>query len=158
VLPSARPIKNAAEIVILTENKLSFSMPVAGIRIFTAKGDRIMAINSAFKRTAILGLVVLGLGGCSNMDQMQQQMLSGGAIGVTAGALTTVVTGGCVACGMAIGGAVGTAGGYLVHELDANTRSSDSSPPPPIPSSYNSSSNNVSNVPQGYPPGGYSQN
>jgi osmotically inducible lipoprotein OsmB len=116
--------------------------------------------NSAFTRIALLALVALGLGGCSNMDEMQQRMLSGGAIGVTAGALTTVVTGGCVACGMAIGGAVGTAGGYIVHELDTNTRSdssssSSSAPPPPIPSSYNSSSNNASSVPQGYPPGGY---
>lgn len=106
-------------------------------------------VNSGFTRTAVLGLVVLGLGACSNMDDMQQRMVSGGAIGVGAGAITTVVTGGCVACGMAIGGAVGTAGGYLVHELDAQTRSDSS--PPPVPSSYNSSSN----VPQGYPQGGY---
>src|ERR1700683_3597220 len=110
------------------------------------EGDWIMRkTNSAFTRIALLTLVALGLGGCSNMDEMQQRMLSGGAIGVTAGALTTVVTGGCVACGMAIGGAGGPAGGSIVHEVDTNTRSdSSSSPPsapPPIPSSYNSSSN-----------------
>jgi len=87
-------------------------------------------INSRLTRTAVLALTVLGLGACSNMDDMQQRMVSGGAIGVGAGAVTTVITGGCIACGMAIGGAVGTAGGYLVHAIDANTRS-DSSPPPP---------------------------
>ena len=109
-------------------------------------------MKANFTRMAVLGLVMLGLGACSNMDDMQQRMVSGGAIGIGAGAVTTVVTGGCVACGMAIGGAVGTAGGYLVHELDANTRS-DSSPPPPPP--MQSSYNNNSGVPQGYPAGGY---
>jgi osmotically inducible lipoprotein OsmB len=106
-----------------------------------------MKTNSAFVRVAVLALTVLGLGACSNMDQMQQRMVSGGAIGVTAGAVTTVVTGGCVACGMAIGGAVGTAGGYIVDQIDNNTRGSGSSTPPV--QSYNSNSG----VPQGYPSG-----
>ena len=99
------------------------------------------------KRAGVIVLAALSLGACSNMDEMQQRMVSGGAIGVTAGAVTTVVTGGCVACGMAVGGAVGTAGGYLVHQLDNTTRSG---PPSTVSSSgYNS------DVPQGYPAGGY---
>ena len=109
-----------------------------------------MKPNSAFARFALAGLLVANLGGCSNMDENQQRMVSGGAIGVAAGAVTTVVTGGCIACGMAIGGAVGSAGGYLIGKLDETTRSTSSPPPPPIQqSSYNG-------VPQGYPTGGYS--
>src|SRR5271167_3649224 len=82
--------------------------------------------NSTFARTAVVALVVLNLAGCSNMDENQQRMVSGGAIGVAAGAVTTVVTGGCIACGMAIGGAVGTASGYVVGIIDNNTKSSPS--------------------------------
>ena len=107
-------------------------------------------LNSGFARTAVLGTLVLGLGACSNMDEMQQRMVSGGAIGVGAGALTTVITGGCVACGMAIGGAVGTAGGYLINALDNNTRSGSASSAPP-PQNYGSNNS----APQGYPAGGY---
>ena len=113
-----------------------------------------MKINSRLSRAAILALAVLGLTACDNMDQMQQRMVSGGVIGVTAGAVGTVVTGGCIACGMAIGGVVGTAGGYIVHELDQQTRSSGSSSS--SGGSYNSSSSGSGNngAPQGYPPGG----
>jgi hypothetical protein len=112
-----------------------------------------MKISAA--RAAFFALVVLGLAGCDNMDDMQQRMVSGGAIGVATGAVGTAVTGGCIACGMAIGGAVGTAGGYIVHELDLQTRGSGSS------SLSNGSSNSASannGAPQGYPPGGYGSN
>jgi hypothetical protein len=107
-------------------------------------------IASSFSRVATLAVVTLGLSGCSNMDDMQQRIVSGSAIGVVTGAVATAATGGCVACGIAIGGAVGAAGGYIVHELDVNTRDG-SSPPPPQQTSYN----NNNSVPQGYPPGGY---
>jgi len=106
-------------------------------------------INSAPARAAVLALAFLGLAGCSNMDDTQQRMVSGGAIGVVAGAAGTVVTGGCVACGMAIGGAVGTAGGYLIDQLDHTTKSGPSS------SGYSSNTYSSNNAPQGYPPGGY---
>jgi len=104
-----------------------------------------MKPNSALTRAALLVLVILGLAGCENMDEMQQRMVSGGAIGVATGAVGTVITGGCIACGMAIGGVVGTAGGFIIDELDHTTRSSSSAPP------VQTSSNNV---PQGYPAGG----
>ncbi len=61
---------------------------------------------------------VLVLGGCQNMDRQTQRMLSGGAIGAAAGATVTVITGGCVACGAALGGAVGTTAGHVIHELE----------------------------------------
>jgi osmotically inducible lipoprotein OsmB len=110
-----------------------------------------MKINS-FARVAAVTLIVLSLSGCSNMDETQQRMVSGGAIGVAVGAVGTVVTGGCIACGMAIGGAVGTATGYVVEKFDNTTKSNNGVQT----SSYNAG-NNGSGVPQGYPPGGYSQ-
>ena len=60
----------------------------------------------------------LVLGGCENMDRQSQRMLSGGAIGAATGATVTLITGGCVACGAAVGGAVGTGVGYVVNEMD----------------------------------------
>ena len=106
-----------------------------------------MKTNSIGVRIAAVALIVFNLAGCSNMDEAQQRMVSGGAIGVAAGAVGTVVTGGCVACGMAIGGAVGTASGYIVDQLDHTTKSGA----PVQTSSYNGSNNSV---PQGYPSGG----
>ena len=106
-----------------------------------------MKINSTFTRIASVALIVLSLAGCENMDEAQQRMVSGGAIGVAAGAVGTVITGGCIACGMAIGGAVGAASGYVVDQLDHTTKSS-----PPVQSSSPSGGNN--GAPQGYPSGG----
>jgi osmotically inducible lipoprotein OsmB len=82
---------------------------------------------SSATRAGVIALALLNLAGCNNMDEMQQRMVSGGAIGVTVGAVGTVLTGGCVACGAAIGGAVGTAGGYIVDKLDNNTKSNPAS-------------------------------
>jgi predicted MFS family arabinose efflux permease len=69
-------------------------------------------------KPALLILVcVVGLGGCSDLSRTQQRTLTGGAIGTTVGAISTAVTGGCVACGAAIGGAVGAGSGYLYDYL-----------------------------------------
>ncbi len=107
--------------------------------------------NSRITRLVIIAALALNLTGCSNMDENQQRMVSGGAVGVVAGALTTVVTGGCIACGMAIGGAVGTAGGYAIGKIDNETRSSPSSGQ----AAYNNSYNNPNaGIPQGYPASG----
>ena len=61
-------------------------------------------------------LLGLSLSGCSNMSNTQQRMLSGGAIGAAGGAAITALTGGCVWCGAAIGGAVGTGAGYVISQ------------------------------------------
>ena len=45
-------------------------------------------------------------------------MLGGGAIGVASGTAITVITGGCVACGTAVGGAMGAGVGYVVNEME----------------------------------------
>jgi hypothetical protein len=44
--------------------------------------------------------------------------LGGGAIGVASGTATTVITGGCVACGTVVGGAMGAGVGYVVNEME----------------------------------------
>ncbi len=69
------------------------------------------------KTTTILVVAsALGLSACSGLSDRDQKMLSGGAIGAGVGAVGTVITGGCVTCGAAIGGAVGTGAGYIMHE------------------------------------------
>ncbi len=66
---------------------------------------------------AALAAIVL-LGGCADMSNTQQRVLSGGAIGAGVGAVGTVLTGGCVACGAAIGGALGAGAGYVVDQME----------------------------------------
>ncbi len=64
----------------------------------------------------IILIAGLGLGACSNMSNTEQRVLSGGAIGAGVGAAGTALTGGCVACGAAIGGAVGAGAGYIYDQ------------------------------------------
>jgi osmotically inducible lipoprotein OsmB len=70
------------------------------------------------KRSALAAVLALSLGlaGCSGMNDTQQKMLSGGAIGAAGGAAITALTGGCIWCGAAIGGAVGTGAGYVISQ------------------------------------------
>jgi osmotically inducible lipoprotein OsmB len=72
----------------------------------------------AMKRSAVAAvmLLTLTLAGCSGMNNTQQKMLSGGAIGAAGGAVVTALTGGCIWCGAAIGGAVGTGAGYVIAQ------------------------------------------
>ena len=58
----------------------------------------------------------LVLTSCSGMSSTEQRTLSGGAIGAGVGAIGTALTGGCVSCGAAIGGAVGAGAGYLYDQ------------------------------------------
>jgi hypothetical protein len=83
---------------------------------------------------ALLALLP-ALGACSNLDEQQQMLLSGGAVGAVVGTVSVAATGGCIPCGTAIGAVVGTAGGYLVDQLDKATK----------PSSSSSSSSSASN-------------
>jgi osmotically inducible lipoprotein OsmB len=64
----------------------------------------------------VAALALLGVAGCSNMNDTQQRMLSGGAIGTGVGVVGTALTGGCIWCGAVIGGAVGTGAGYLYDQ------------------------------------------
>ncbi|MFH1158460.1 MAG: hypothetical protein V1721_06215 [Pseudomonadota bacterium] len=56
---------------------------------------------------------ILSLSACADMNTTQQRTLSGAGIGAGVGALGTVMTGGCVTCGAAVGAAVGAGGGYI---------------------------------------------
>lgn len=72
-----------------------------------------MTIRKTVFRPILACACVAMLAGCSNLSQTQQRTLSGAAIGAGVGTATTVVTGGCISCGAAVGGAVGAAGGYI---------------------------------------------
>ncbi|MCK9378013.1 MAG: glycine zipper domain-containing protein [Syntrophobacterales bacterium] len=70
------------------------------------------------KRMAVLIMVAaLLVGGCSGMSDTTQRTLSGGAIGAGAGSLIGWAAG-CPACGAAIGGGAGLAGGYIYDQYE----------------------------------------
>ncbi len=66
----------------------------------------------------VIFAATLALGACSNMSTTEQRVLSGGAIGAGVGAAGTALTGGCVACGAAIGGALGAGAGYIYDQTE----------------------------------------
>jgi len=68
--------------------------------------------------TVVLAMSVLSLGACSGMNQKEQRVLSGAAIGAGVGTVGTVMTGGCVSCGAAIGAAAGAGGGYIYDRMN----------------------------------------
>jgi osmotically inducible lipoprotein OsmB len=75
----------------------------------------ISIMRRAFVPLAAVALIATA--GCSNMNNTQQRTLSGGAVGAAGGAVITAVTGGCVWCGAAIGGAVGAGAGYVYDQV-----------------------------------------
>ena len=77
-----------------------------------------MTRTQSTMRAGALLIGVLALTACDNMNSTQQRMVSGGAAGAAIGAVGTVMTGGCIACGAAIGGAVGTGAGYVIDQMD----------------------------------------
>lgn len=67
-------------------------------------------------RIAAVIFAVTALAGCSGLDNTQQRMLTGGAIGAAAGvALTAATGGGNLLWGGLLGGAGGAAIGGLTH-------------------------------------------
>jgi hypothetical protein len=71
------------------------------------------------KRRVVVALAVLMamITGCSHMSATQQRALSGGAIGAGSGAALTILTGGSVLVGTAIGAGVGTVGGLIYDDV-----------------------------------------
>ena len=67
-----------------------------------------------FAIVAATGTALL-VSACSGMSSQEQKVVSGGAIGAG-----TAITGGCVSCGAAIGGAVGAGAGYVKDKMDKN--------------------------------------
>jgi len=92
-----------------------------------------------FGRVTLIAAAVLALTACSNLDDTQQKVLSGGAVGAGVGTVGTLITGGCVPCGTVIGAAVGAGTGYALDYLDKNTKSDSGN----SSGSYHSSSNNA---------------
>ena len=72
-------------------------------------------MTSSFPKLALSALLVVGLAGCANMSQTQQDAGKGAGIGALAGVLLGAATGGSqgAARGAVIGGALGAGGGYL---------------------------------------------
>lgn len=66
--------------------------------------------------TLALGASLLLLSACSGMNDTQQRTVSGAAIGAGVGTVGTVMTGGCVTCGAAVGAAVGAGSGYIYDQ------------------------------------------
>lgn len=64
---------------------------------------------------AVMLLAVASLTACSGMNDRQQKMVSGAAIGTGVGAVAGAATGGSVAGGALIGAGVGTAAGAMVR-------------------------------------------
>ena len=71
-------------------------------------------------RTVVLALSassLLLLSACAGMNDTEQRVVSGAAIGAGSGAALGAVTGGLsIGAGAVIGGAVGAAGGYAVDQ------------------------------------------
>ncbi len=76
-----------------------------------------MAMTKNLARSAAVAVSILALTACSGLSQTQQRTVTGGAIGATVGTVGTVMTGGCIACGAAIGGAVGAGAGYVSSKI-----------------------------------------
>jgi osmotically inducible lipoprotein OsmB len=73
-------------------------------------------------RFSALALGLLALGACSSLTPTQERTVAGGAAGVAAGTLGTVILGGCLPCGAVIGGAVGAGTGYAIEKVSEITR------------------------------------
>lgn len=66
---------------------------------------------------AVAAILLLATAGCSNLNQTEQRVLSGSAIGAGTGAAIGAVTGGLsVGTGALIGAGVGAAGGYIYDQ------------------------------------------
>ncbi len=63
-------------------------------------------------------VLLLSLAACGH--DPGERALSGGAIGAGVGVAGTVLTGGCVACGALVGGAVGAVVGALTSDKQIN--------------------------------------
>lgn len=60
-------------------------------------------------------MCLLSLGGCSTFSTAGERITVGTAVGATTGTVATVMTGGCIPCGAAIGAGAGAGAGYIYH-------------------------------------------
>jgi osmotically inducible lipoprotein OsmB len=73
-------------------------------------------LRSLRTTTAVLGLLTLGA--CGTLTPSQQDTMAGTVAGAAAGTMSTVILGGCLPCGAAIGGAVGAGTGYAINQIN----------------------------------------
>ncbi len=73
-------------------------------------------------RVSLVLICLVSLAGCNSLTHTQERTLTGGAVGVAAGTVGTIVLGGCVACGAAIGGAVGAGTAYAIEKANEAIR------------------------------------
>jgi hypothetical protein len=92
------------------------------------------------KALALMGL--LALGSCADMDEQQQKMVSGGAIGAVVGTVGVAITGGCIPCGTVIDKTTksspstsSSSGSYSSSSYPNGSYPVSNAPPPPPPSS-----------------------
>lgn len=85
-----------------------------------------MSVKANFGKLGLV-LALVAVTGCSDLTPREQRLLTGGAAGTTMGALTTTLTGGCIACGAAIGGVAGAGAGYIVDQMRPESGASYSS-------------------------------
>ena len=85
----------------------------------------------SYARMTVISAGLLSLASCANMTDSQQRMVSGGATGAVVGTVGTVLTGGCIPCGTAIGAGVGVAAGYVIDQMDKQTKPASSAPATP---------------------------
>jgi hypothetical protein len=76
------------------------------------------SVSRSGLRLGAIALCLLTLGACTGMNDTQQRVVTGAAIGAAAGTVGTVVTGGCIACGAVVGTAVGAGAGYVVDQIE----------------------------------------
>lgn len=73
-------------------------------------------------RSSALILGLFALTSCNSLTPTQEKTLAGGAAGAAAGTVGTLVLGGCVPCGAALGGAVGAGTSYAIHQVEKMTQ------------------------------------
>lgn len=66
-----------------------------------------------FARAGMLAVCLLTLMGCDTLGHTGSRIVGGSAIGAATGAVATVLTGGCIPCGAAIGAGAGAGAGYV---------------------------------------------
>ncbi len=73
-------------------------------------------------RASAILFSLLALSACNSLTHTQERTVMGGAAGVAAGTVGTIVLGGCVPCGAAIGGAVGAGTTYAIDKVSEAAR------------------------------------
>jgi hypothetical protein len=103
-------------------NSAAYIPALTNRRDLSIRPDTVKSNNKGSRemKTVALALAVssmLFVSACANMNNTEQRVLSGGAIGAGTGAAIGALTGGLsIGAGALIGAAAGAAGGYIVDQ------------------------------------------